>query len=219
MTNFYKVVFILVLLFLAVDAKHKTKKKIKIKKSKDHHKIFKNSLFTVPYLPPLYDNDDGNNNNYGDNNPPLYDNGDDGNNNYGNNDTPTFKDLKPVEEDLLKPVEEVAKKVDFELASIGRWDLISPDSGVSAMHINLLPTNKIIIIDALIYRVSRIKLPNGVPCVPYKDLKTQEDKIDCFAHSAEYDIETNQVRPLKVCTIIIIVYILTIFVNMKKNEL
>jgi len=209
MTNFYKVVFILALLFLAVDAKHKTKKKIK--KSKANHKIFKNSLFTIPYRPPYYDNGDDNNNNYGDNNPPLYDNGDDNNSNYGDNDAPTFKDLKPVEEDILKPVEEVAKKVDFELASIGHWDLISPDSGVSAMHINLLPTNKIIIIDAMIYRVSRMRLPAGVPCLPYKDLKTQEDKLDCFAHSAEYDIETNQVRPLKVCTIIIIVYILFIF--------
>ena len=219
MTNFYKVVFILALLFLAVDAKHKTKKKIKIKKSKTHHKIFKNSLFTIPYLPPLYDIADDNNNNYGDNNQPFYDNGDGNNNNYGNNDTPTFKDLKPVEEDLVKPVEEVAKKVDFELASIGRWELISPDAGVSAMHISLLPSNKIIIIDAMIYRVSRIRLPDGVPCLPYKDLKTQEDKLDCFAHSAEYDIETNQVRPLKVCTIIIILYILAIFINMKNNEL
>ncbi|KAJ1437976.1 Immunoglobulin-like fold [Sesbania bispinosa] len=86
---------------------------------------------------------------------------------------------------------------DFQLGSIGHWEVISQNAGVSAMHINLLPSNKIIIYDAFVYRTSRINLPDGVPCVPYKDFQTQQDKTDCFAHAVEYDIETNQVRPLK----------------------
>ncbi|KAL5052638.1 hypothetical protein RYX36_033320 [Vicia faba] len=109
--------------------------------------------------------------------------------NDNDNETPIFKKLKPVEE--------IVKKVDFPIASIGQWEIISQDSGVSAMHVNLLPTNKIIIYDAMVYRMSRIRLPEGEQCVAYKDFKTQENLIDCFAHSVEYDIETNQVRPLK----------------------
>ncbi|CAL5215125.1 unnamed protein product [Lathyrus oleraceus] len=107
-----------------------------------------------------------------------------------NDETPILKD--PI------PIKDVVKKLDFAIASIGQWEIISQDSGVSAMHVNLLPTNKIIIYDAKVYRMSRIRLPEGEPCVPFKDLQTQEDRIDCFAHSVEYDIETNQIRPLKI---------------------
>jgi len=91
----------------------------------------------------------------------------------------------------------------FQVNSIGDWELISENAGVSAMHINLLPTNKIIVFDSKVYRVSRIKLPEGVPCVPFRDVNSTEDKFDCFAHAVEYDIETNQVRPLQVCVICI----------------
>ncbi|XP_027357401.1 aldehyde oxidase GLOX1-like [Abrus precatorius] len=91
-----------------------------------------------------------------------------------------------------------ADKPDFETNSLGHWDLISRDSGVSAMQINLMPTNKMIVYDATVYRVSRLKYPPGEPCVPYIDGQTRQEKLDCFAHSMEYDIETNQVRPLKV---------------------
>ncbi|GAU37637.1 hypothetical protein TSUD_60170 [Trifolium subterraneum] len=65
------------------------------------------------------------------------------------------------------------------------------------MHVNLMPSNKIIVYDAKIYRVSRINLPDGVPCLPYLDANNVE-RLDCFAHAVEYDIETNQVRPLKI---------------------
>ncbi|XP_061371528.1 aldehyde oxidase GLOX1-like [Gastrolobium bilobum] len=89
-------------------------------------------------------------------------------------------------------------KPDFETQSIGRWEVISQESGVSAMQINLMPTNKIVVYDATVYRVSRLKYPKGVPCVPFKNENTKQQLLDCFAHSMEYDIETNQVRPLKV---------------------
>jgi len=95
-------------------------------------------------------------------------------------------------------------KPDFETNSKGLWEILSQNSGVSAMQINLMPTNKIVVYDTTIFRISRLLLPKGVPCVPFQDLKTRENKVDCFAHSMEYDIATNQVRPLKVCVIIII---------------
>ncbi|KAK2375823.1 aldehyde oxidase GLOX1 [Trifolium repens] len=171
MTQLYKVVFILAILLIAVDAKHKHK----IKKFRP--KIPKIPLF--PYLPP-FDLPRDYNDIPGDNN--------DNNDNNNNNDNPIFKEIKPAEGD---------KKDDFEIASIGSWEIISENSGVSAMHVNLLPSNKIIVYDAKIYRMSRINLPDGVPCLPFKDANN-EDRLDCFAHAVEYDIETNQVRPLKI---------------------
>ncbi|KAK2451926.1 aldehyde oxidase GLOX1 [Trifolium repens] len=89
-------------------------------------------------------------------------------------------------------------KPDFEMNSIGSWEVLSQNSGVSAMQINLMPTNKIVVYDATIYRLSRLLYPTGVPCVPYIDDRTKENKIDCFAHAMEYDLATNQVRALKV---------------------
>lgn len=91
-------------------------------------------------------------------------------------------------------------KPDFETKSKGHWDLISQNSGVSAMQINLMPNNKMNVYDATVYRLSRLKLPAGVPCVPFVVERTKEKRQDCFAHAMEYDIETNKVRPLKVGT-------------------
>ncbi|KAJ1386776.1 Immunoglobulin-like fold [Sesbania bispinosa] len=91
-----------------------------------------------------------------------------------------------------------AAKPDLGTKFDGDWEVISEDSGVSAMQINLMPTNKIIVYDATVYRLSRLKYPDGVPCVPFFDDLTKQDKLDCFAHSMEYDLQTNKVRPLKV---------------------
>ncbi|KAI4350828.1 hypothetical protein L6164_005239 [Bauhinia variegata] len=88
-------------------------------------------------------------------------------------------------------------KADFETTSIGNWDLVNQDSGVSAMQINLLPNNKIIAYDTKTYRKSRLLLPPGVTCLSFVDDKTKELINDCWAHSIEYDIQTNNVIPLK----------------------
>jgi hypothetical protein len=98
-------------------------------------------------------------------------------------------------------------KPDFEMNSIGSWEVLSQNSGVSAMQINLMPTNKVVVYDATIYRLSRLLYPTGVPCVPYIDDRTKENKIDCFAHAMEYDLATNQVRALKVGVIYLFQYI------------
>ncbi|KAE9600324.1 putative galactose oxidase [Lupinus albus] len=94
--------------------------------------------------------------------------------------------------------EEATKKPDIETNFIGSWELINNDSGVSAMHVNLMPTNKLIVYDATVYRISRLPYPKGVPCVPFQFNNTNLTLQDCFAHAMEYDIDTNQVRPLKV---------------------
>ncbi|XP_020216072.1 aldehyde oxidase GLOX1 [Cajanus cajan] len=91
-------------------------------------------------------------------------------------------------------------KPDFETDYMGNWDLINPNSGVSAMHVNLMPTNKVIVYDTNVYRTSRLQYPNGMPCVTFFDQNLKKDVPDCFAHAMEYDIETNQVRALTVKT-------------------
>ncbi|XP_050894093.1 aldehyde oxidase GLOX1 [Lathyrus oleraceus] len=169
MTHLINLINVVVILFiLFLAAEAKPKRHIQYRHRPRFHR---NPL--LPRFPPfdLPPNDDDDNNN-------------------NNDETPILKD--PI------PIKDVVKKLDFAIASIGQWEIISQDSGVSAMHVNLLPTNKIIIYDAKVYRMSRIRLPEGEPCVPFKDLQTQEDRIDCFAHSVEYDIETNQIRPLKI---------------------
>lgn len=104
-------------------------------------------------------------------------------------------------------------KPDFDMDQFqGHWDLISQDSGVSAMQINLMPTNKIVVYDATVYRLSRLKYPPGQPCVPFMDDRTKQQMLDCFAHSMEYDLATNQVRPLKV-SVIITQILLSLFVS------
>ncbi|CAK8533963.1 unnamed protein product [Lathyrus sativus] len=87
---------------------------------------------------------------------------------------------------------------DFDTESTGKWEILSQNSGVSAMQINLMPTNKVVVYDATIYRLSRLQYPKGEPCVTYRDDTNLQNKIDCFAHSMEYDLATNQVRALKV---------------------
>jgi hypothetical protein len=78
----------------------------------------------------------------------------------------------------------------------GLWELVSIDSGANAMHINLLPNNKVIMYDATAFHMSTIKLPNG-ECFPYKTDQGVE-KQDCWCHAVEFDIDTAQIRPLKV---------------------
>lgn len=85
---------------------------------------------------------------------------------------------------------------DFPTKYMGAWEVVSKDSGVSAMHVNLLPNNKVIMYDASAFHISNIKLPNG-ECLPFKDDKGVESQ-DCWAHGVEYDADKNTVRPLKV---------------------
>ncbi|KAL0801156.1 hypothetical protein Bca101_056332 [Brassica carinata] len=80
----------------------------------------------------------------------------------------------------------------------GKWELFLKNSGVSAMHAILMPKiNQVQFYDATIWRISKIKLPPGVPCHVY-DNKT--NAIDCWAHSVLIDIETGNIRPLALST-------------------
>ena len=77
------------------------------------------------------------------------------------------------------------------------WELAVENAGVSAMHMALTHNNKVIIFDRTDYGPSQIKLPGGYCRKDNSDLAL---KVDCWAHSIEYDVATNAVRPLTVQT-------------------
>ncbi|KAK4853061.1 hypothetical protein QYF36_003174 [Acer negundo] len=81
----------------------------------------------------------------------------------------------------------------------GKWELVSQNSGVSAMHAILLPKiNKVLMYDATIWRVSKFPLPpQKMPC----HMVDPVNKIqDCWCHSVLFDIETSQLQALKIET-------------------
>ncbi|KAL9224518.1 hypothetical protein vseg_000543 [Gypsophila vaccaria] len=77
----------------------------------------------------------------------------------------------------------------------GHFDIALENSGVSAMHIQLMPNNKLIMFDATSLGKSDIQLAPG-NC--RKIART--GAIDCYAHSVEYDPAVDKVRVLKVLT-------------------
>ncbi|GMN50579.1 hypothetical protein TIFTF001_019728 [Ficus carica] len=87
-------------------------------------------------------------------------------------------------------------KPDFSSDFKGSWALVSKNSGVSGMHIILLPNNKLIMFDASAFHISDIKLPNG-QCIPFTDKRSNKQLTDCWAHGVEFDINTSKIRPLK----------------------
>ncbi|KAI3688856.1 hypothetical protein L2E82_46743 [Cichorium intybus] len=79
----------------------------------------------------------------------------------------------------------------------GSWSLLHPTIGISAMHMQLLPSDRVIIFDRTDFGASDVSLPDG---------KCREDqydyvlKKDCTAHSIEYDVAFNSIRPFMVLT-------------------
>ncbi|XP_065858979.1 aldehyde oxidase GLOX1-like [Euphorbia lathyris] len=77
----------------------------------------------------------------------------------------------------------------------GKWKLLKKSIGISAMHMQLLPNDKIIIFDRTNFGPSNLSLPQG-KCIAI----TQNTNIDCFAHSVEFDPLNRNVRPLTILT-------------------
>jgi hypothetical protein len=78
----------------------------------------------------------------------------------------------------------------------GRWELVTVNSGVSAMHAILLPrVNKVLMYDATIWKKSEIRLPTG-HC---RLLNQTTGEKDCYCHSVLFDVATTALTPLQVC--------------------
>lgn len=77
----------------------------------------------------------------------------------------------------------------------GEWVLLHDSVGVSAMHMQLMPDNKVVMFDRTDFGASNLSLPDG-KC-RYNDEVIDQD---CTAHSLLYDISSNTFRPLMVQT-------------------
>ncbi|GKB21363.1 aldehyde oxidase GLOX-like protein [Tanacetum coccineum] len=77
-------------------------------------------------------------------------------------------------------------------AAGGSWSLLLPSVGISAMHMQLLPNDRVVMYDRTDFGTSNISLFPNSRCRP--------NSTDCSAHSVEYDVASNSVRPLMVLT-------------------
>ncbi|KAL3845298.1 hypothetical protein ACJIZ3_002701 [Penstemon smallii] len=82
-------------------------------------------------------------------------------------------------------------------AADGKWDLLLSNVGISAMHMQLLNTDRVVMFDRTDFGQSNISLPNG-RC--RNDPNDTALTVDCTAHSVEYDVASNAIRPLMVLT-------------------
>ncbi|ERN10751.1 aldehyde oxidase GLOX [Amborella trichopoda] len=79
----------------------------------------------------------------------------------------------------------------------GQWKLLKRSIGISAMHMALLPNNRVIMFDRTDFGPSNVSLPNG-RC--RKDRHDRALQTDCWAHSVELNWVTHGVRPLTILT-------------------
>ncbi|XP_076893488.1 aldehyde oxidase GLOX-like isoform X2 [Bidens hawaiensis] len=82
-------------------------------------------------------------------------------------------------------------------AAPGHWSLLLPTIGISAMHMQLLPNDRLIIFDRTDFGPSNISLPANKCRSDPNDMALT---LDCTAHSVEYHIPSNSIRPLTVLT-------------------
>ncbi|CAI0382895.1 unnamed protein product [Linum tenue] len=79
----------------------------------------------------------------------------------------------------------------------GSWQLLQSSIGISAMHMQLLSNDRVVIFDRTDFGRSNISLAAG-NC--REDPNERVVTRDCSAHSVEYDSATNTFRPLTVQT-------------------
>ncbi|XP_059650394.1 aldehyde oxidase GLOX-like [Cornus florida] len=77
----------------------------------------------------------------------------------------------------------------------GEWVLLHKSVGISAMHMQLMHDNKVVIFDRTDFGVSNLSLASG-QC-RHNDAIIS---VDCSAHSLIYDLATNTYRPLTLQT-------------------
>ncbi|GLU04540.1 hypothetical protein SLE2022_216800 [Rubroshorea leprosula] len=85
----------------------------------------------------------------------------------------------------------------FTSATGGSWALLQENVGIAAMHMQLLNNDRVIMFDRTDFGPSNLSLPNG-NC--RNDPNDRTLKVDCTAHSIEYDVLSNTFRPLTVQT-------------------
>ncbi|CAN6249227.1 unnamed protein product [Urochloa humidicola] len=85
-------------------------------------------------------------------------------------------------------------------AAGGSWELLQDSVGVSAMHMQLLHNDRVILFDRA-NAPSNLTFPSGHPCrLNPRDQWFKNATADCTAHSVEYNIASNTFRALSVFT-------------------
>ncbi|EEF49715.1 Galactose oxidase precursor, putative [Ricinus communis] len=79
----------------------------------------------------------------------------------------------------------------------GEWNQLQSNIGITAMHMQLLHDNKVIIYDRTDFGRSNVSLPHR-RC--RHDSRDQALEVDCTAHTILYDLDTNSFRPLTIQT-------------------
>ncbi|XP_038899603.1 aldehyde oxidase GLOX [Benincasa hispida] len=79
-------------------------------------------------------------------------------------------------------------------AAGGSWRLLQRNVGISAMHMQLLRNDRVVMFDRTDFGPSNLSLPRG-KCLRDPNANI---KVDCTAHSIEYNVITNTFRPLMV---------------------
>ncbi|KAK3001438.1 hypothetical protein RJ639_022264 [Escallonia herrerae] len=82
-------------------------------------------------------------------------------------------------------------------AAGGQWKFLLRNIGISAMHMQLLNNDRVVMFDRTDFGLSNISLPDGKCRVDPNDSVLT---TDCTAHSVEYDVVSNSIRPLMVLT-------------------
>ncbi|XP_074589785.1 aldehyde oxidase GLOX-like [Curcuma longa] len=79
----------------------------------------------------------------------------------------------------------------------GQWKVLQPSIGVSAMHMQLLPNDRVVIFDRTDSGPSNLSLPG---CRFRGGSNKKALRRDCTSHSVEYDVAADSFRPLTVLT-------------------
>ncbi|KAM0828858.1 hypothetical protein ACQ4PT_067264 [Festuca glaucescens] len=88
--------------------------------------------------------------------------------------------------------------VDNAAGFAGWWNVLSENSGVSAMHLAIMRHGKAVMFDTTTTGPSLSMLPAG-NCRP-DPRSVPPGAMDCSAHAVEFDYNTGAVRPLKILT-------------------
>lgn len=83
------------------------------------------------------------------------------------------------------------------LGNQGEWQFLRTSIGISAMHMQLLSNNKVVIFDRTDFGSSNLSLSDGRCRIDPNDSILRRD---CSAHSVMYDPLTNTIRPLMIQT-------------------
>ncbi|TVU00566.1 hypothetical protein EJB05_54029, partial [Eragrostis curvula] len=94
--------------------------------------------------------------------------------------------------------DKVKLRVDAGDGPVGKWTIVSQNSGVSAMHMVVMRHGKAVMFDTTTTGRSLLRLSQGNCRIDPR--AKEEGTMDCWAHAVEFDYSTGGLRSLKVQT-------------------